>query len=109
MPLAKLDGLSKPVLVMLLDDGPTAAGPDGWPALAEVRLGGASTFPTAQGLPRAGYEVLVQEVVARAGSCDRDGTGAVAGLDAGAGRPGGAAGGRYFGNGLKLKLSSSLS
>ena len=63
VPLAELDALGKPALVMLLDSTPPAAGPDGWPGLAEALTWSATTFPAAGGLPRAAYDALVQEVM----------------------------------------------
>ncbi len=62
-PLAELDVTGKPALVILLDSTPPAAGPDGWLGLAETLAWAATTFPAGGGLPRAAYEILVQEVI----------------------------------------------
>ncbi len=62
-PLAEIDALGKPALVIIMDGMPPT-GPAAWPGLPELLGWAASTFPAGQTMPRAAYDVLVEEVIA---------------------------------------------
>ena len=64
VPLAEIDALGKPALVIIMDSPPPTTGPANWPGLPDLLEWAASTFPTGGTLPRAAYDALVEEVIA---------------------------------------------